>query len=398
VASTTLARSATTGAGQLSRAATGLALGSLAYAGWFRVGPAVGTYNTLAHLRSAADTTVSWVGHQGGVLYAYNGTAFASLGAVATGDWLYVAVSHSGTTATTTVTRNNGTTATTATQTLASGAVPAVFRLLGGGADGAVDQSAASVNLVRVWSAPLTAAEAAAEQASHGPVRTLGLWSAATLADTSTGLSDVSGNSRPWTATGTLPDGTSSLTAGVDNPHLSPEPPMSATAVAQATASGALTTSIPLAGAAVAQASAAGTLTTSISLAAAAQAQVTASGELTPTGFAAVALCRAAATGSLTTAITLAGAAVVSGRAPALWEDAATWVDADRWQDDQDARAELTTAIALAAAATSRATATAAINLYDYFPAQTVFKVPARAKPFAAPARYPTLRSPARST
>ncbi len=369
MASTTLTRSATTGAGAIGRAATGLTLGSLTYAGWFRVGAVVGSYNTLAYLNSSTGNTVSWVGYQSdGVLYAFNGSAFASLGAVATGDWLYVAVSQSGTTTTTRVTRNNSTTATTVTQALAAGAVPALIQTLGAGADGSVDNSAASVNLVRVWSAALTAAEIAAEQASYSPVKTAGLWSAATLADTTTGLNDTSGNARPWTATG-------SLTAGTANPYLTASPPFSAAALSQASVSATLTTSIALAAAAVASSTATGNLTTAIRLSAAAQAVSTVTATLVPAGFAAAAVSQATLSSSLTTQIALSAAAQASATASG----------------------SLSTQIALSAALVSQAAATAAINLIDYYPALLVFKPPLRARTFAVPARYPTFRSPART-
>lgn len=347
----TLKRSSTTGGGGALLAS--VPSGDFTVAGWFQVAAAVGTYNTKICVTTAADAaTFAWLGVSSLSVQAYTPTTgfSAAMTTVAVGDWIYCAITRTGSTIGARVAKNG--VATLYSAALVNAATPARINLLQGNSTG-LDCSSAAVDLVRVWSAVLSDAEILAEMASTDPVRWTGLWSFATLADSTLGVVDRSGAGRAWTVT--------ALTAGTANAYRTAwDTSLAGSAQARSAAAGAITTQVQLAGAAQARSSAAAALTTTIALSGSAGAVAALSGLLISAGLGGTASARAALIADLTTAIELAGSAEARSTASATLGTAVQLSGAAAARSSQ--AAALSTQVLLAGSAAARAAAAPALS------------------------------------
>lgn len=213
----TLKLSVTSGNSDINLPAAGLSATSYTTAAWYVIGPGNTAFNLLLAVQASGQFAFySYTGVQSSDMGVYgydtfNNALTGKIDTVAVGDMVYVAQVISGTNATYYLSKNGAAFVSVSRSFSAPGRVPGMVNLL---AAGSIDLSTSSVSHARVWNAALTPAELLAERDSVTPVRTTGLWSAATLANTTTGLSDVSGNARNWAMS------TGLVTAGATNTYL----------------------------------------------------------------------------------------------------------------------------------------------------------------------------------
>lgn len=214
----TLKRTNTTSDSEIRANAGGLNESGFTMAGWFVVGASAGAFNTYMFLQGVGGQTLAWMGIQSNMYlsgyHGYDNNFSVSLGPVSIGDMLYLAISSNGSSTSFYCSKAGAAfTKIEKTYQAVAGQAPAWFKLL---ASGTIDPSNASVDHIRTWNDALTESELALERDSVTPVRTNSIWSAATLADTSSGLLDTTGNSRNWSASVSV----SNLTAGTPNTYL----------------------------------------------------------------------------------------------------------------------------------------------------------------------------------